>query len=58
MIQVVGNNVLLMPNNRKAEVISITINEKEVLSAKPGENVNVKLKGISDTNVFRGQVTD
>ena len=53
-----------MPNNRKAEVISITINEKilvrvnrgekEVLSAKPGENVNVKLKGISDTNVFRG----
>ena len=29
-------------------------NDKEVLSAKPGENVNVKLKGISDTNVFRG----
>ena len=43
-----------MPNNRKAEVISITINEKEVLSAKPGENVNIKFKGIADTNVFRG----
>ena len=43
-----------MPNNRKAEVQSITINDKEVISAKPGENVNVKLKGISDSNVFRG----
>lgn len=43
-----------MPNNRKAEVQSITINDKEVISAKPGENVNVKLKGISESNVFRG----
>lgn len=49
-----GNPVLLMPNSRKAEVQSITINDKEVLSAKPGENVNVRLKGISDSNVFRG----
>lgn len=46
--------MLLMPNNRKAEVQSITINDKEVISAKPGENVNVKLKGISESNVFRG----
>ena len=43
-----------MPNNRRAEIVGITINEKEVISAKPGENVNVKLKGIADTNVFRG----
>lgn len=43
-----------MPNSRKAEVQSITINDKEVLSAKPGENVNVRLKGVSDSNVFRG----
>ena len=43
-----------MPNSRRAEVINNTINDKEVISAKPGENVNVKLKGISDTNVFRG----
>ena len=43
-----------MPNSRHAEVIGITINDKEVISAKPGENVNVKLKGITDTNVFRG----
>lgn len=49
-----GNPVLLMPNSRKAEVQSITINDKEVLSAKPGENVNVRLKGVSDSNVFRG----
>ena len=46
--------MLLMPNNRRAEVQSITINDKEVSSAKPGENVNVKLKGISESNVFRG----
>lgn len=46
--------MLLMPNSRKAEVQSITINDKEVLSAKPGENVNVRLKGVSDSNVFRG----
>ena len=45
---------MLMPNSRKAEVQSITINDKEVLSAKPGENVNVRLKGVSDSNVFRG----
>ena len=31
-------------------------NDKEVISAKPGENVNVKLKGIADTNVFRGDI--
>lgn len=43
-----------MPNSRKAEVQSIMINDKEVLSAKPGENVNVRLKGVSDSNVFRG----
>ena len=43
-----------MPNNRRAEVVGITINEKEVISAKPGENVNVKLKGIDESNVFRG----
>ena len=49
-----GNSVLLMPNNRKAEVQSITSNDKEEISAKPGENVNVKLKGISESNVFRG----
>ena len=53
---VLGNNVLLMPNSRHAEVIGITINDKEVISAKPGENVNVKLKGIADTNVFRGDI--
>ena len=33
---------------------NFTINDKEVISAKPGENVNVKLKGIADSNVFRG----
>lgn len=48
--------MLLMPNSRKAEVTGITINDEEVLSAKAGENVNVKLKGVSDSNVFRGWV--
>ena len=46
--------MLLMPNSRKAEVTGITINDEEVLSVKAGENVNVKLKGVSDSNVFRG----
>ena len=53
---VVGDEIRIMPNSRSAEILSITNNEKEVLSARPGENVNVKLRGISESNIFQGDI--
>lgn len=56
VLQVVGDEIRIMPNSRSAEILSITNNEKEVLSARPGENVNVKLRGISESNIFQGYI--
>ncbi|KAK8795514.1 hypothetical protein WA158_000171 [Blastocystis sp. Blastoise] len=53
---VVGDEVRIMPNSRSAEILSITINEKEVISARCGENVNVKVRGISESNLYQGDI--
>ncbi|CAM9936491.1 unnamed protein product [Ascophyllum nodosum] len=50
-----GNQISVMPTGHLCKVDSIFINEERVKSAKPGENVTVKI-GCSDSDVLRGFV--
>jgi peptide chain release factor subunit 3 len=51
-----GSKVLIMPQRVEATVDTLYINDAEVRSAKPGENVKLKLKGCRDEDVLRGFV--
>jgi len=51
-----GAKVRMNPNNLECRIDSIFINEVEVRSAKPGENVRIKLKGIGENDVDKGYV--
>ncbi len=55
---VVGSKLLVVPGNKEAEVLSITVDDdsREVLSAKPGENIRCKLRGINDDDIHKGFV--
>ncbi|CAM9659796.1 unnamed protein product [Discosporangium mesarthrocarpum] len=50
-----GTQVMLMPTGQVSKVDSIFINEQRVRSAKPGENVTVKV-GCSDSDLNKGFV--
>eukprot|EP00752_Nemacystus_decipiens_P012253 g10861.t1 len=50
-----GSQISLMPTGQVSKVDSIYINEERVKSAKPGENVTVKVV-CSDSDVMRGFV--
>ncbi|CAM9763711.1 unnamed protein product, partial [Hapterophycus canaliculatus] len=50
-----GSQISLMPTGQVSKVDSIFINEERVKSAKPGENVTVKVV-CSDSDVMRGFV--
>jgi peptide chain release factor subunit 3 len=52
----VGQKVLVMPTKNTYEVQSILINDLPVRSAKPGENVKVKLGGAGIEDVQKGFV--
>ncbi|GAB5033106.1 elongation factor tu [Nannochloropsis oceanica] len=52
----VGQKVLVMPTKNTYEVQSILINDLPVRSAKPGENVKVKLGGAAVEDVQKGYV--
>jgi len=52
----VGQTILLCPNQMPCKVESIFINEVEVQGAKPGENVLVRLSGVSENEVSKGHV--
>ncbi|PJF17397.1 Sup35p [Paramicrosporidium saccamoebae] len=51
-----GQNVLVMPNRHQAEVLGIYIEETEVKSAKSGDNVRLRLKGVEEEDVATGFV--
>lgn len=51
-----GQKVLVMPGKNEAVIERIYINETEVRTAKPGENVKLKIKGIRDEDLLRGFV--
>lgn len=51
-----GMDILVMPQNVKAKVDKVLINDVEVSQARPGENVKIKVKGCSEDDVIRGFV--
>lgn len=51
-----GQSVLVMPNKQAAEVLGIYIEEIEVKTARSGDNVRIRLKGIEEEEVSTGFV--
>ena len=51
-----GMELTIMPQNTKARVEKVLINDAEVSLARPGENVKIKIKGCSEEEVVRGFV--
>jgi len=51
-----GEKLVLMPSNKTVDVIQIEIDDVEVDMAKPGENLNVFVKGIEEDDVQHGYV--
>lgn len=51
-----GSEIVVAPTMKKAKVKEITIDEKAVVSAKPGENVLIKLQGLNVEDIQKGYV--
>ena len=51
-----GSKLLVLPQRSEAVVDSLFINDAEVRSAKPGENVKLKIKGCREEDIMRGFV--
>lgn len=51
-----GQKMLIMPQKVECVVDTLYINDMEVRTAKPGENVKLKIKGCKDEDVLRGFV--
>jgi peptide chain release factor subunit 3 len=47
-----GQQVILMPNRKQAEVVQIYQEENEVPQAYNGDNVRIRLKGIEEEGLF------
>jgi peptide chain release factor subunit 3 len=51
-----GADLLIMPQNIKAKIDKVLINDVEVPLARPGENVKLKIKGCGEDDVLKGFV--
>ncbi|KAM0875350.1 hypothetical protein ACQ4PT_036841 [Festuca glaucescens] len=51
-----GDSLMVMPNKSNVKVIGISLDERKVRRAGPGENVCVKLNGIEDEDIMGGFV--
>ncbi|XP_047050454.1 eukaryotic peptide chain release factor GTP-binding subunit ERF3A-like [Lolium rigidum] len=51
-----GDSLLVMPNKSNVKVIGISLDERKVRCAGPGENVCVKLNGIEEEDIMGGFV--
>ncbi|TPX35016.1 hypothetical protein SmJEL517_g02461 [Synchytrium microbalum] len=51
-----GQAVVLMPNKKVAEILTIMVEDKELNTAKNGDNVRVRLKNIEEEDVSPGFV--
>lgn len=51
-----GAKMLVLPQRTEAIVDTVYINDVEVRTAKPGENVKIKLKGAKEEDILRGFV--
>jgi len=52
----IGNSVLIMPNQSKAEIIGIDVDEEPAQFARCGDNVLLKLRGVEEEEVSTGFV--
>ena len=51
-----GMEIVIMPQNTKARVEKVYIDDIEASFARPGENVKIKIKGCSEDDVLKGFV--
>ncbi|KAJ3021080.1 translation termination factor GTPase eRF3 [Thoreauomyces humboldtii] len=51
-----GQRVILMPNKQKAEISAILSEDQELTSAKSGDNVRLRLRGIEEEDILPGFV--
>ena len=51
-----GTNLIFMPSNKKAEVKSLEMHHTKISQAEPGDNIGMNVRGISKTDVHRGDV--
>ncbi|MCK4474271.1 translation elongation factor EF-1 subunit alpha [Candidatus Bathyarchaeota archaeon] len=51
-----GDSIIILPSNVKAEVKSIEMHHTKIPKAEPGDNVGFNVRGISRTDVRRGDV--
>lgn len=51
-----GQQVLMMPNRQTAEVLAIYIEEMEMKTARSGDNVRLRLRGVEEEEVSTGFV--
>lgn len=49
-----GQNVLIMPNRKLAQILDIYIEEQEINYAAAGDNVRLRLKGVEEEDVMPG----
>jgi len=52
----IGQSIRVMPGNARGKVERVYINDVEVGSALPGENIKLKLKGVPEDYVSKGYV--
>jgi elongation factor 1-alpha len=51
-----GETLIFMPSNKTAEVKSIEMHHTSIPMAEPGDNIGINVRGISKTDVHRGDV--
>lgn len=51
-----GDQIIILPSNIKAEVKSIEMHHTKIPKAEPGDNIGFNVRGISRTDVRRGDV--
>jgi elongation factor 1-alpha len=51
-----GMNLVFMPSNKTAEVKSLEMHHTKIPVAEPGDNIGMSVRGISKTDIHRGDV--
>src|SRR4030043_595211 len=51
-----GQTLIFMPSNKTAEIKSIEMHHTQIPMAEPGDNIGMNVRGISKTDVHRGDV--
>ena len=51
-----GMNLIFMPSNKTAEVKSLEMHHTKISVAEPGDNIGMNVRGISKTDIHRGDV--